>query len=175
MKDSKELRNKLLLHIGGFTLVVAVLGAGLVFLKNEIEKKVLDTVQLRGENTKNSRGIETLASLQEDQARARAYESALYRVFPEKSSVVSFIRELEDLATTHAIEASISITSEANRTDAEPGKVGVSMTVNGSLENITAYLDDINKKKYFVSFQSFNFVRQEDSYKATITGNIFNR
>lgn len=175
MTANNEMRNRFLLHLGIFILSVGVLGAGILFFRWLIEKRVAEAVALRTEIQTTTKNFDALARLNGDRDKAKTYEATLQQLFPEKDQVLLFRNELKEIATARGLTSTIDITGEKLRTGSEPGKVGFVMTLTGSFENITAFVDDVFQKRYFVVFQSFGFVRQEGGYKATVNGEIFTR
>ena len=160
--------------IAGGILLFFLLGA---YLSGRIEGKSDAIAADRLVIAKRAELFANLAELKNRSAEVAKYRQKIDALLPSKDQLFSFPQTLNGLAIIHKISLNFSFKGAPipPKTDF-PGTANFSMDMNGSLENIALFLDDveINATRFLIGVDSFDLVNISGTeYRLSAQARVF--
>lgn len=159
------------LYIFGILILVALL----FLLKINMESSVKKISSQYNTLATRSNSLLSLATLRGEFIKANPYFSFLENILPPRDQLLSFSKELENIARKNNLEFSFSFGEEKLSFGKEPGQISFMAIVNGSYEGISEFLKGIESSRYFIDSSSIDLVKKGSSFSATINGKVFFR
>lgn len=166
-------RKRLLVVAGvplGIGLILMVI---LFFTGSDITKRTDQIKQLRGDLLFRMRLTESLALLRKDSQQAQNYVFEVENILPSRDQLVSFPRDLSVIARQNNIELNSSLGKEISEGLGELRQTDFTMTGLGPLDDFINFLKSLETARYFVNLNSLDFTRQDNDFKALLTGQVF--
>jgi hypothetical protein len=174
MPDSfkKRFLKQLLIALGVITVIAVII----IVLNIDINKRMTRIEARKRERAMQAEAILILSDLKKESERARAHYPVLESLLPTRDQLISFPRELEQLAKLHTIDLGFSFGSEAASTEDQPGVIRFTMSLGGTLDNLLNFLKAFESHKYFINLASVDLAKREGTRFALGTsGEIFTR
>ena len=147
----------------------------LFLLKINMESSVKKIGEQYNTLAARSNSLLSLATLRGEFTKANPYFSFLENILPPRDQLLSFSKELENIARKNNLEFSFSFGEEKLSSGKEPGQISFRLIINGSYENIYNFLSDIETSRYFIDPSSVDLVRKDSVFSATFNGKVFFR
>lgn len=167
-------KKKIILNIGISLGIILLLGAVLFFLKSNIQEKTRQIQEARRELNLRSQITETLDFLRRESEQARLYSTNLKNMFITKDKLVNFSQDLNILAQQNQIDLKLSFGVETPKTETGLGEINISITTDGSFENLIKFFQGLENSQYSVKLDKLDLTRKDDgNFKATLSGTVF--
>jgi hypothetical protein len=164
-----------------FCIIVASVVAATValyFVSGDIAAQV-DKIQAdRALIDQDTGALDVVSDLKEQLPQAVAYQNAIDQLLPTQDGLIGLGDWLNTIASAHQVTATVSFTGNlVPPTLAVPGESAFSLTVDGPLDDVVAFLSDIETKSsgFLLQISSFDVVDNNGSYQLTAQGNVFFR
>lgn len=165
------------------SLIIILGSAGLSIAAISWLKK---DIQLQAEQISNQKNIinkriailGNLAELKKMMPQAEAYKKAMDAVMLNREDLLNFPRRLEDLARIHRLGINFSFKGEEIKPqDDKPGYANFSVDVMGTIDNLINFIKDVEYRSvgFIAAFESVDFLKSDDNYKANLQGKVFFR
>lgn len=119
-----------------------------------------------------------LAELKKLTSKADAYKRAMNAIMLTHEDLLNFPRRLEDLARVHRLGISFSFRGEEVKPqENKPGYVNFNVDVVGAVDNLISFIKDVEYRSlgFIATFDSVDFLKSGDNYKASLQGKVFFR
>lgn len=174
MPDSFKRRiiKQLIIAISAIALIAVII----IVLNVDINKRVKVIEDRRRNAIMQAQAIRVLSELKKDAPRARLDYALLQGALPDRDQLISFPRELEQLAKASGVDLGFSFGSEAPSTDTQPGNIRFTMSLSGTLESLLSFLKVFENHRYFINLSSVDLTKREESrFALTTSGEVFTR
>jgi Tfp pilus assembly protein PilO len=168
--DKKELRG-FWVTIGAVVILVAIT----TWVGFDLYQLALTVQQERQERAERVAAAHALATLQSDALRAQAYRSTLENILPTKDTLIQFPKEIVALGKEGGEDVGVTFRTETASTEKTPGSIQFAMTVDGSYDEIAAFISRVERSRYIVAWDTIDVSEQKGRYRATIDGRVFSR
>lgn len=169
-----EFKKQLITAVAIPLVIILALSGGLLFLSSNIQKKSQQIINLQKELNLRLKSAETLVSLHKDSKEAEEYFPALQNVLPTRDQLVTFPRDLNNIAKQSQVNLNLTLGKEVPKTDKDMARIEFVMTLGGKFDNISEFLKGVEKSRYYIKFNSFDFVREGgDNFKVLLNGQVF--
>lgn len=125
--------------------------------------------------TARSNSLLSLATLRGEFIKANPYFSLLENILPPRDQLLSFSKELENIARKNNLEFNFTFGEEKVSSGNDPGQISFRAVVNGGYEGISEFLKGIESSRYFIDPSSVDLVKRGLVFSATINGKVFFR
>ncbi len=159
------------LYLFGILLSVILL----FLLKINIESSAKKISEQYSALTARSNSLLSLATLRGEFIKANPYFSLLENILPPRDQLLSFSKELENIARKNNLEFSFNFGEEKVSSGNDPGQISFRAIVNGGYEGISEFLKGIESSRYFIDPSSVDLVKRGLVFTATINGKVFFR
>lgn len=159
------------LYISGILALVVLL----FILKTNMGSSVAKINSQYNTLTARSNSLLSLATLRGEFIKANPYFSFLENILPPRDQLLSFSKELENIARKNNLEFSFSFGEEKLASGKDPGQIAFRAIVTGSYEGILEFLKGIEIGRYFIDSSSIDLVKKGSNFSATINGKVFFR
>lgn len=170
-----EFKKKFLTHLSIGLGGIIVLSALLLFIRHDINKRILEIQNQRSELLFRTQNIQILASLKSGFEKSKIYSSFLENILPPKDQLITFPKDIEEMARKNNVDLGFSFGSEIASTPDNPGYLTFTITVAGTLDNLLAFLKSVEKSRFFVNFFSMDLNKRDNIYTGTLNGQVFSR
>ena len=159
------------LYLSGILLSVILL----FLLKINMESSVKKISEQYSALTARSNSLLSLATLRGEFIKANPYFSLLENILPPRDQLLSFSKELENIARKNNLEFNFNFGEEKVSSGSDPGQISFRAIVNGGYEGISEFLKGIESSRYFIDPSSVDLVKRGSVFSATINGKVFFR
>jgi len=164
----------------GFSMIVVSIGLAIgtfYFLIGRIDTAVAQIVADRALIIQQSGALGVVAQLRQQAPRAAVYQAALDKLLPAQDGLIGFSQWIAGIASRNEVVASVSFQDSGSGAPGGNGQERFSITVNGSVNNIIAFLNDIESKEpgFLLQLSSFDFTNQGGNYQFIGQGVLFYR
>lgn len=166
-------KKRLLINIGVPFGICLFLASALVFLGSDIGKQTNQIKQLQENLSYYIEMTESLALLRQDSEKAKHYITELESVLPTRDQLVAFPGDLSIIAEQNKVDISSSLGQESFANDNELGKIDFTVAGQGEFNNFLNFLKLLKNSRYFIKFKTLDFSRQDENFKALLTGQVF--
>lgn len=128
--------------------------------------------------SKQSAAVGVLATLESEAPRAAPYLTAFNTLLPTHDELIRFSDWLSGIAAAHQVTTSFSFTNSNSAAAADtPGTDGISLSAEGSADNLAAFLQDIEFQApgFLLSIDSFTLTNQGQDYHLAAQGRLFSQ
>jgi len=174
MPDSfkKRLIKQFIIACSGITLIAVII----IVLNFDINKRIERIETRKREVIIQSQAILILSDLKKEALRARSDQALLESALPTRDQLISFPRELEQLAKANSVDLGFAFGSETPSTESQPGSIKFTMSLGGSIDGLLDFLKALETNKYFINLSSVDLAKREGSrFALGTTGEIFTR
>ena len=119
-----------------------------------------------------------LAELKRDAPIAAQYSQAMDKLLPKHDDLIGLSPWLNGIAATHGVTITFSFTGASSPPNGSmPGSDVFSLSANGNLANLTAFLEDAETKAagYLLTIDTFDLSGSENGYQLSMQGKAFSR
>ncbi len=166
-------KKRLIIIIGVPLGIILILIVSLFFLGSDISSRANQIKQLRENLTLRLQSTESLVSLRQDFKQAQEYSPALNNLLPTRDELVGFIHDLTMIAKQNELDFSSSLGQESPQTDKGLGQISFTITSQGKFDNFVNFLKTLENSRYFIKLNTLDVTRQDDNFKALMTGQVF--
>jgi hypothetical protein len=170
----RELTISAIVIFGGLAIFSAVFYLLSSDLISQTGKIVADKALL----AKRTATLEALASLKKDAAGAVLYKQAMDRLLVSQDQLIDFPKWLDSLARVRQIGLNFSFTGDQVPPGIDtPGYIIFSIDINGALDNLIAFIRDIELQspRFLVALSGFDLNKTDSNYRITSQGRVFFR
>lgn len=157
---------------------VVIVSIGLYFLSSNLDAQASKIIADKALIARQVALLGSLAELKEDAPQAAAYTTAANTLLPSRDELINFPQWLTTLGQSHNVSVSFSFQGgTVPATDAAPGSDGFSLTVNGAIADLSAFLDDLEvHAPFLVTIDSFDLVNNGAAgYRLSAQGKVFSQ
>ncbi len=157
------------------SIVIAVIA--LDFFSGDLTARANTIVADRAMVQQQNDAVAELAGLEEQASHATTYQAAMDQLLPDQDNVFNFAQWFSQLGQQYGVTANASLQGTITPSSGStPGTASFSFDTEGSLSDITAFLDAGAKSSTFlITFTSFDVTSNGGSYKVTGQGTIFSQ
>jgi hypothetical protein len=165
----------------GFSVIVASIAiAAIAFylLTGHIDTAVAQIVADQALVEQQTGALGVVAQLKQQAPQAAIYQAAMDKLLPAQDGLIGFTQWVSGIATQDQVTTSVSFQgSGAPSPGVSGGQTGFSISVGGGINNIIAFLNDIESKVpgFLLQLTSFDLTNQNGTYQLTAQGNLFYR
>lgn len=159
------------LYISGILILVVLI----FFLKSNIGSSIVKISAQHNALAARSSSLLSLATLKGESIKADPYFSFLENILPPRDQLLSFSKELENIATKNNLEFSFTFGEEKLSSGKEPGQISFRAIINGSYDGISNFLKGMESSRYFIDPSSVDLSKKGAIFTATINGKVFFR
>ena len=170
-------KRQLIISFSIIVVSIAAATAGLYYISGDIAAQVAKVQADRAQVNQQTGALGLLAGLKQQAPQAAIYESAIGKLLPTQDGLITFTSWVNTIAAAHQVSATVSFGSVPGLLAAGLGQANFSLDVNGPLDNIVAFLNDIEAKSpgFLLQISSFDMVTGGSGYRLTAQGNLFFR
>ena len=170
-----DFKQRLYLIVGS-ALVLSVL---LLFFNYYIILRISDNA---GQIQKHRESLMTRSALinresflRSDLKKAQEGEVYLNNILPDSDRLIDFPRDVSIWASQAGIDVGFSFIKEAAGDDSEPGFTTFILTGAGPLSGVLNFLRLIERGRYFIQFNQYEIMSENNRYTLLINGQIFSK
>jgi Tfp pilus assembly protein PilO len=157
--------------------------AGLYFLADNISATAVKIVADRADIDKQTGSLGVLAALKGQAVQAETYQAAMDNLLPTQDGLIDFSQWIAGIAAQNQVAANVSFNGNpvapppAAPGQTAPGQAPFSLSITGSLNNIIAFLSDIESQTpgFLLRLTSFDLESTNGSYQWSGQGTVFFR
>ena len=172
---SKDFKRVMAVNLSIVAVVVIILLGLVALLRADINRRADEVIALKNKVALRYKAIEALASLQRNSEKARVEKLSLITMLPISDKLINFPRDMSSLAKKNNVDIGFSFGEEIAGSETNPGYLSFSMTADASFINWLNFINNIERSRYIVSFDSFNLVGDEKKFKSIINGKVFSQ
>ena len=172
--------------ISGVVIVAAALGAFALFhvFAGDIEATVAKILKDEETIAAQAASLGDAALLTKQAPDAVRYQAAMDKLLPRQDGLIGFGQWISTLGAQHQISATASFRSAANPLgapvaagDVNFNQTNFALSANGNLNDIVAFLADIESKApgYLLHFSDFDLVNNNAIYQLQAQGVVYSR
>ena len=158
-------------YLAGILILIA-----LVFiLTTDLDNNLAKIKSQHSTLASRSSALESLANLRGQADKANPYFSFLENILPPRDQLLSFSKEIENVARKSGLEFGFTFGEEKLSTDQQPGQIAFRMSVEGSYDAISGFLKELEVGRYFIDISNVDLNKKASNYSALISGKVFFR
>jgi Tfp pilus assembly protein PilO len=173
--EKERFARQLWISFGIIVGSIAIAAGMLAFFSGNIFAQADAIVSDRATVRSKTDALANLAQLESEAPQAAQYQSAIDQLLPDQYGLVTFTQWIAQLGTKYDVTTSAafqgSIVPSAGNT---PGTAQFSFSIEGSPENIAAFLDGMNTKStgFLVTLTSFDMTGSGSNENMTGQGTL---
>lgn len=167
--NSKKQYYKLAL-VSTSLLLIAV--AAFFVLKLQIEKKVITIQQKELAIAQNQSSIETLAVLQKDFEKAKAYSVKLEDMLITSDEILDFRKAIIDLGRQNNIEVAVNFGADAKSEGLLLTPFTATIVGKSGIEGFKTFMESVETSNYFVKINSMDISQSGLDINGNISGSV---
>jgi len=165
----------LLLHNWPYLLGIAVLFIVVFLLQLDLSSKLTKITTQHTTLASRANSLESLATLRGQSDKAAPYFSFLENILPPRDQLLSFSKEIENIARRGNLEFGFTFGEEKLSSGEQPGQIAFRILVAGSYEAVSTFLKDVETSRYFIDVTNIDMTKKGGGFSATINGKVFFR
>jgi len=165
----------LLKHSWIYVLGIIIMVVLIFILKADLESSITKINTQYSTLATRSSSLLSLANLRGEFIKANPYFSFLENILPPRDQLLSFSKELENIARKNNLEFNFSFGEEKLSSGKEPGQISFRAIVTGSYDGVYEFLNGVETSKYFIDSSSIDMVKKGSNFSTTINGKVFFR
>lgn len=174
MPDS--FKRRLLKHLGIASAFIVIIVAIIIVLNFDINKRMKRIETRKLEAAAQAQAIFVLSDLKKESIGAKSDYALLQAALPDRDQLISFPRELDQLAKLYKVDLGFAFGNETPSTDSQPGSIRFTLSLGGTLDDLIDFMKKFESNAYFISLSSVDLSKKEGSRFALGTsGEIFTR
>lgn len=175
---NERFSQRLWISFGIIVASIAVAGGALYFFSNDLAANAQAIVSARARMNAQNSAVANLASLEQQDVQAAAYQNAIDQLLPDQYGLVNFAQWFSKEGAQYNVNANASLQGPVTPSrSTAPGNAVFSFTVSGSLSDIASFMHFVSAKssKFLVTFGTFNITSDGSVYDASGQGMIFSQ
>jgi hypothetical protein len=152
---------------------IVALGSTAIILGYQIHQRANAIANQRLTAAVKTAQLEILSKLTTQFAAAEPYLPKLQNILPRRDEMIGFDRNLIALAKERKVGFGFSFGGETPSSAGSAGWISFTITLQGSLDDITGYLDALNKLPYFIEFPGVDMGIRGGQYSTQLSGRVF--
>ncbi len=176
--EKERFTKQLWISFGIIVGSIAIAAGILAFFSGNISAQADAIVSDRAIVQSKIDALANLAQLESEAPQAAQYQSAIDKLLPDQYGLVTFTQWIDQLGVKDNVTANAAFQgSVVPSAGTAPGAVQFSFSVEGSPENIAAFLDGMNVKSagFLVTLTSFDVTGSGSNENMTGQGTLFFR
>ncbi|MFH1346842.1 MAG: hypothetical protein ABIH10_01175 [Spirochaetota bacterium] len=166
-------KKRLLIIIGIPLGIFALLIGAIVFFGFDIEKRAESANEKRLNFISRLAIADSLASLKKDSELIGGYYAILENILPKRDRLVLFPRDINAIGNQNNLDINITLGQGTADGANKYWLTNFKTTGKGTLENFIKFIKMLENGQYLVNFESIDFRREDDNFKALLNGKIF--
>ncbi len=165
---------KRLLIVIGIPLGISVVLIGIiVFIGFDISKRAEDTSEKKIVFLSRLAVADSLASLKEDSQKISGYFTTLENILPKRDRLVLFPKNINAIGAQNNLSTNITLGQGGTVGDKGFWQTNFKITGNGAIGDFVEFIKILENSQYLVNVESFDFGKENSSFKALIAGRVF--
>ncbi len=154
--------------------IILALSAALIFLGTQIKSRVTEAKTVQSQFLYWLQAVESLSSLRKDYKKVEPYFNQVASLLPQQDELINFPKDIAAMGAVRKISASTNLGVESLDNNTGLRRTEVIMNVSGGLEGIVAFLKDLESgSKYVVRINNFDFLKEGETFRMSLTGTVF--
>lgn len=145
------------------------------YLAFDTNKRISAIQEARGEQRFRSEAIQALASLKKDFQQAQIEKLSLSTGLPIQDRLIDLPKDINNFAKQNSVNVEFSFGQEKAGDEINPGYITFTITASAPFDNWLNFIKMIENSHYFISFDSFNLVKDDKIFKSVINGKAFSQ
>lgn len=175
-----DARFKKRLWIGGGVIMASIFIASgaFYFLSGSITSKADKIVAQKTSARNNANAIANFATLATALPEATKYETAIQKLLPDQSGLISFNTWIGQIAQKYGVIATVAYQGDPTPATASvPGSANFTMTAQGPEGSIVSFLDYLSSQAqgFILTFNTFDFTNDQSQEGIIAQGTIYFR
>ncbi|MEW6617284.1 MAG: type 4a pilus biogenesis protein PilO [Patescibacteria group bacterium] len=167
-------KKKLFLNIGITAGVVIIFTIGILIFGSSISANSEKIISTRKEVSDWNVSVQSYSAVRSQYTgKAKEYSEILEKVIPQKDELINLKKDFQYLASSEKLEMSFAFLGEQGTNAPQLGSVGVSITIQGSMEMVASFLQKLESFRYLMGVESLTFDNREGKSNASLRGRIF--
>ncbi len=139
--------------VGFYLSIIFISLGGILFLSQKIKAEVKNIKEVQVRIKKSSEFLESLQELQLERKKAQECQKRLTLLMPKEidSPTLMILRQLNILARQAGVGITVNFENEKD------GAIPISISLQGSQENVIKFFELIKKGQFFLSIENFNW------------------
>jgi hypothetical protein len=157
---------------------IAIATAIVYFLTQNISAQAVKIASDRSAIAAETGVLASIASLNAQASQAAVYRRAMEKLLPNQDGLIGFGQWAGNLAAANHVAAHVSFQGKnISPSPAMAGQAGFSLTVNGPVSNIVAFINAMEAKSsgFLLAISSFDLASGNPDYQLSAQGNLFFR
>jgi hypothetical protein len=164
------------MNIGIIAAAFVVFGLVFYLLGNQLDATSQIIALDRNEAAGRSYALENLSTLKTQEPLAAQYKQKIDALLPSQDGLFAFINYVQAVGKIHQVDITFAYSGAAiPPTASGPGYILFNATVAGSIQNIYAFLADIESMStlFMVNVDSLDMTTDGSNYRAALQGKVF--
>ncbi len=170
-KFYKNLLTRNWAYLLGITILIVMV----FLLQSDLDSKLSQIKLQHVTLASKSNSLESLAILRGQSDKAAPYFSFLENILPPRDQLLSFSKEIEDMARKNNLEFGFTFGQETIGSGDQPGKIDFKVLVTGPYESVSNFIKGVEGGRYFIDIVNVDLTKKGQGYSATISGKVFFR
>jgi Tfp pilus assembly protein PilO len=172
---STNFNKRLWLSVGIIAVSIGLTIGGILYVSNDLNANAAKLIHARATMQENTEALTLLATLEQAQPLAQAYETAINSLLPSKTQLINTPQTIARIGQSDGVVATFSC--QGNPTTPPAGTVGTvpfSITAAGSLANIASFMKDLETNSAFLlNINSFDVVTNAGNSTLNAQGALY--
>ena len=165
----------LLKHNWPYFSGILVLLIAVFVLQMDLDKKLVEIKSQHAALASRTNSLESLATLRGQADKAAPYFSFLENILPPRDQLLSFSKEIEDIARKNNLEFGFTFGEEKLSSGTQPGQIAFRISATGSYVDVSNFIKSIETSRYFIDIINVDLTKKGSVYSALINGKVFFR
>ena len=174
----RSFKAQLWISFGVIFVAIVLATVGMYFFSNDLTAQADKIVADRTLIAQQTAVLGVLAELKHDAPRAAQYAVAMGTLLPKHDDLIGFSGWLNSIAQAHKVSSSFSFRGDnVSASPSSPGTDGFTISVQGSAENLVAFLKDLETQApgFLLVVDSFDLSSTGTDYRTVLQGRLFSR
>ena len=172
----KNLRRTIPVVAAILVVSVSVLTYALWWLAHDLDRRALNILTITKSTKRQSQILQILTDLGREAQEAREYQRQIESILPKKDRLLDFPQWVEGVARVNGVAADLVFEgSEVAPVGDTPGYINFSLRIDGSYENVLAFLDDLEvlARQFLVNVDRITVDRDRGHERFSTEGRVF--
>lgn len=166
-------KRQLILNVSITAGIAIVLGILIFFLSSDISQKTKEISALQTNLELKLQAVGSLVILRQDYSKAQQYIPTLDTILPTRDQLVSFPRDMINEAKKINVNLNVNLGEETLKTETQLGSIVFMMTGQGKYDGFVNLFKNAETGRYSVKFDTLDFTRQGEDFRALLKGKVF--
>ncbi|KKS07280.1 MAG: hypothetical protein A2418_01495 [Candidatus Brennerbacteria bacterium RIFOXYC1_FULL_41_11] len=134
-----------------------------------------DILVLKSEIFKNQQLFENFSTLKTQKKQVGPIQQKIASILPMKDAILPLTIKLEQTALSLGLKQSFVFGVENKSSDSGVSDISFSLILNGKLDNLLRYLEQLESLPQFVEMSSSEIIKSEKDYQFSSAGRIYKK